>query len=179
MRPSSSNSLILAAIWAICWGEWVLALRSRASMLSGTGCYRNTASCRGKTAPAARAWLVSGLPLKYATFYIRLARAEQAAALSDLCFRSKVVWGYDPEFMALMPAALEVVPEHIAAGDVWIATGFDGEIAGVVALAPGDAPDTLNLNKLFVRAAPLSAAASAGRYSRTPSRRRCSATPSG
>jgi N-acetylglutamate synthase-like GNAT family acetyltransferase len=32
----------------------------------------------------------------------------------------------------------------------WIATGVDGEIAGVVALAPGDAPDTLNLNKLFV-----------------------------
>jgi hypothetical protein len=35
---------------------------------------------------------------------------------------------------------------------VWIATGVDGEIADVVALAPGDAPDTLNLNlnKLFV-----------------------------
>jgi hypothetical protein len=31
--------------------------------------------------------------------------------------------------MMLMPAALEVVPEHIAAGDVWIATGVDGEIA--------------------------------------------------
>ena len=99
---------------------------------------------------AARAWLVSGLPLMHPTFYIRLARVEEAAALSDLCFRSKAVWGYDPEFMALMPAALEVVPEHIAAGDVWIATGVDGEIAGVVALAPGDPPDTLNLNKLFV-----------------------------
>jgi hypothetical protein len=37
--------------------------------------------------------------------------------------------------MMLMPAALEVVPEHIGAGDVWIATGVDGEIAGVVALA--------------------------------------------
>src|ERR1700731_3069737 len=36
--------------------------------------------------------------------------------------------GRDPEFMALMPAALEVVPEHVAAGDVWIATGVDGEI---------------------------------------------------
>ena len=98
---------------------------------------------------AARAWLVSGLPLMHPTFYIRLARVEEAAALSDLCFRSKAVWGYDPEFKALKPAALEVVPEHIAAGDVWIATGVDGEIAGVVALAPGDAPDTLNLNKLF------------------------------
>ena len=99
---------------------------------------------------AARAGLVSGLPLMHPTFYIRLARVEEAAALSDLCFRSKAVWGYDPEFKALMPAALEVVPEHIAAGDVWIATGVDGEIAGVVALAPRDAPDTLNLNKLFV-----------------------------
>src|SRR5690242_17742127 len=48
------------------------------------------------------------------------------------------------------PRQAEVVPEHVAAGDVWIATGVDGEIAGVVALAPGDAPDTLNLNKLFV-----------------------------
>jgi GNAT superfamily N-acetyltransferase len=50
----------------------------------------------------------------------------------------------------LMPAALEVVPEHIAAGDVWIATGVGREIAGVVALAPGDEPGALDLNKLFV-----------------------------
>jgi hypothetical protein len=64
---------------------------------------------------AARAWLVSGLPLMHRTFYIRLARVEEAAALSDLCFRSKAVWGYDPQFMALMPAALGVAPEHIAA----------------------------------------------------------------
>jgi hypothetical protein len=78
---------------------------------------------------AGRAWLVSGLPLMHPTFYIRLARAEEAAALSGL--RSKVVWGYDPEFMALMPTALEVVPEHIAAGDPFAmaagreATAFD------------------------------------------------------
>jgi GNAT superfamily N-acetyltransferase len=84
------------------------------------------------------------------TFHIRPARVEEAAALSDLCFRSKAVWGYDPEFMALMPAALGVAPEHIATGDVWIATGADGRIAGVVALAPGDAPGTLDLNKLFI-----------------------------
>ena len=53
-------------------------------------------------------------------------------------------------FMMLMPAAFEVVPEHIAAGDVWIATGVGREIAGVVALAPGDEPGALDLNKLFV-----------------------------
>src|SRR4029077_17951571 len=55
---------------------------------------------------AARAGLVPGLPLMHPAFYIRPARVEEAAALSDLCFRSKAVWGYDPEFMALMRAAL-------------------------------------------------------------------------
>jgi hypothetical protein len=47
-------------------------------------------------------------PLMHPAFYIRPARVEEAAALSDLCFRSKAVWGYDPEFMALMLAALAV-----------------------------------------------------------------------
>ena len=60
------------------------------------------------------------------------------------------MWGYDPGFMALMPAALAVAPEDIAAGDVWVATGADGQIAGVVALAPGNTPGTLELNKLFI-----------------------------
>jgi GNAT superfamily N-acetyltransferase len=49
-----------------------------------------------------------------------------------------------------MPAALRVAREDITAGDVWVATGADGQIAGVVALAPGDAPGALDLNKLFV-----------------------------
>ena len=80
---------------------------------------------------AARAGLVPGLPLMHPTFYIRLAQVEEAAALSDLCFRSKAMWGYDPGFMALMPAVLAVAPEDIAAGDVWVATGADGQIAGV------------------------------------------------
>jgi hypothetical protein len=33
--------------------------------------------------------------------------------------------------MALMLAALRVAGEDIAAGDVWVATGADGQIAGV------------------------------------------------
>ena len=99
---------------------------------------------------AARAGLVPGLPLMHRAFYIRPARVEEAAALSDLCFRSKTVWGYEPEFMALMLAALGVAGEDIAAGDVWVATGADRQIAGVVALAPGDAPGALDLNKLFI-----------------------------
>ena len=47
-------------------------------------------------------------------------------------------------------ARLEVRPEHIDAGDVWVATAADGSIAGIVALGPSDQPRTLDLEKLFV-----------------------------
>ena len=43
-----------------------------------------------------------------------------------------------------------VTGEDSTAGDVWVATGADGQIAGVLALAPGDEPGALDLNKLFV-----------------------------
>ena len=49
---------------------------------------------------AARARLVPGVALMHPTLYIRPARVEEAAALSDLCFRSKAIWGYDAGFMA-------------------------------------------------------------------------------
>src|SRR5207302_5008726 len=81
---------------------------------------------------------------------IRPARIEEAAALSDLCVRSKAVWGYDESFMALAREVLQVTAKEIAAGDVWAATTADGSIAGVVALGPGEQPGTLDLNKLFV-----------------------------
>ena len=81
---------------------------------------------------------------------IRSARVEEAAALSDLCVRSKAVWGYDESFMALARGVLQVGVKQIAAGDVWVATTADGSVAGVVALAPGEQPGTLDLDKLFV-----------------------------
>ena len=43
---------------------------------------------------------------------IRLARREEAAALSELCARSKAVWGYDAAFMALARAALKSNPRR-------------------------------------------------------------------
>jgi hypothetical protein len=55
--------------------------------------------------------------------------------------------------MALTPATLEVVPEHIAAGGVWIAPGVDGEIAGVVALAPRRCAGYAELEQAVRRAA--------------------------
>ena len=81
---------------------------------------------------------------------IRLARVEEAALLSDLCFRSKAVWGYDEPFMTLCREALSIGPQQIAGGNVWVATVADGTIAGVVELAATDQPDTLDLGKLFV-----------------------------
>jgi len=81
---------------------------------------------------------------------IRPARIEEALALSELCVRSKGAWGYDEAFMALARAVLQVSPQQIAARDVWVATGADGEVAGIVALGPSEEPDTLDLDKLFV-----------------------------
>jgi len=81
---------------------------------------------------------------------VRPARIEEAAALSDLCFRSKAVWGYDEAFMALCREPLRVKPAEIAAGDVWVAAAIDESIAGIAALAPGEGPATLDLDKLFV-----------------------------
>ena len=81
---------------------------------------------------------------------IRAALPEEAPELSELCVRSKAVWGYDETFMALARGALEIRPEHIEVGDVWVATAADGSIAGMVALGPSDQPGTLDLEKLFV-----------------------------
>jgi GNAT superfamily N-acetyltransferase len=81
---------------------------------------------------------------------VRAARLDEAAALSALCVRSKAVWGYDGAFMTLAHNALQVSSAQIAAGDVWVATGADGGIAGVVVLNAGDRADTLDLDKLFI-----------------------------
>ena len=81
---------------------------------------------------------------------LRLARIDEAPGLSELCVRSKASWGYDEAFMALARVVLQVNQEQIAAGDVWVATGADGEVAGMVALGPSEQPDTLDLDKLFV-----------------------------
>ena len=52
--------------------------------------------------------------------------------------------------MALARVALEVSPEQIAAGDVWVATAAGGSVAGIVALGSSEQPNTLDLDKLIV-----------------------------
>ena len=89
-------------------------------------------------------------PEAAAAYPVRPARIDEAAALSDLCVRSKQVWGYDESFMALCREPLRVKPEQIAAGDVWVSAAADQTIGGIVSLAPGEDPATLDLEKLFV-----------------------------
>src|SRR5690349_17305581 len=67
---------------------------------------------------------------------IRPARVQEASELSDLCVRSKAVWGYNETFMFLARPALAVGPEQIDAGDVWVATDAQGSVTGLVALGP-------------------------------------------
>jgi GNAT superfamily N-acetyltransferase len=83
-------------------------------------------------------------------FRIRLARIEEASALLELCVRSKAVWGYDEDFMGLVRLAFEGMQEQVATGNVWVATGADGELAGMVALGQSEEPETIDLDKLFV-----------------------------
>jgi GNAT superfamily N-acetyltransferase len=99
---------------------------------------------------AARAGLVPGLPLS--TRHCTSGRpGSRRRPRCRICVSARRRYGgYDPEFMALILAALGVAGEDIAAGDVWVATGADGQIPGVVALAPCDAPGALDLNKLFI-----------------------------
>ena len=96
---------------------------------------------------AARAGLVPGLPLMHPAFYIRPAPGRGGGRAVGSVFPLEGGMGLRPRIHALMLAALGVAGEDIAAGDV----GRDrGRRAGVVALAPGDAPGALDLNKLFI-----------------------------
>jgi GNAT superfamily N-acetyltransferase len=101
---------------------------------------------------AARAGLVSALPPDAPDIlHSGSARVEGAAARSDLCFRSKAVWGYDPEFMALIARRPR---NHRRGYHSRRCVGRDreptGKLPAGLALAPGDGPGALDLNKLFV-----------------------------
>lgn len=80
---------------------------------------------------------------------LRLARAEEAPALSQLCLESKAHWGYDAAFLEACRPVLTVTPEMIATGDVVVAVDAADRPLGVGALSPGGAEVEL----LFVRPA--------------------------
>ena len=78
---------------------------------------------------------------------IRAAEIEELPALSELCMRSKAVWGYDAAFMAACRAELTLDPSDLASSRVAVAAR-GSRILGVaqVRMIGTDA----DLQKLFV-----------------------------
>jgi GNAT superfamily N-acetyltransferase len=78
---------------------------------------------------------------------LRPARPEEGPALTELCLRSKAVWGYDDAFMAACRKELTLTSASILASRVQVAE-LDGRLAGMAELR--SAGDTAQLEKLFV-----------------------------
>jgi GNAT superfamily N-acetyltransferase len=83
---------------------------------------------------------------------LRPARPEEGAELTELCLRSKAVWGYDDAFMAACRRELTLTPARITASWVQVAE-LDGRLAGIAEVKSSG--DTAQLEKLFVEPAML------------------------
>jgi GNAT superfamily N-acetyltransferase len=79
---------------------------------------------------------------------IRAPDAVELPALSELCLRSKAVWGYDAAFLAACRAELTLHPDDLSSSRIVVAERA-GTILGVaqVKLIGGEEAD---LTKLFV-----------------------------
>ena len=80
--------------------------------------------------------------------HLRAPSPDEAELLTDLCLRSKAVWGYDAEFMQACRAELTIRPADLAPDTFRVATTIDDAIVGVVQIVL--AGDDAELAKLFV-----------------------------
>jgi len=78
---------------------------------------------------------------------VRSPRIDELSGLSDLCFRSKAVWGYDEEFMKACRTELSLSPQDLELTDVAVAEE-DRRTIGVVQVRIS--ADNAELLKLFV-----------------------------
>lgn len=78
---------------------------------------------------------------------LRPAKATEASMLTELCLRSKAVWGYDAAFMAACRRELAVDAAEIAAGRVQVAVD-GGRIIGVAQVSLKG--DSAEVEKLFI-----------------------------
>jgi len=78
---------------------------------------------------------------------LRPARAVELPHLSDLCFRSKAVWGYDAAFMEACREELTLTDQDLNETRVQVAEDKDGVI-GVVQVVIDDG--IAELEKLFI-----------------------------
>ncbi len=88
-----------------------------------------------------------GHELPMTNVLLRPARDSECPELSELCLRSKAVWGYDAAFLEACRAELSIHPADLDPGLLRVAD-VDGKLAGVVQLLR-DGND-LHLDKLFV-----------------------------
>ena len=79
-------------------------------------------------------------------------KPEQAAVLTELCLRSKAVWGYDKAFMAACRPALTVTADDWKQSDIQIAVEDDDIIGMAQVMYHGEVAE---LDKLFVDPAAL------------------------
>ena len=78
---------------------------------------------------------------------LRPARPEEAPALTELCLRSKAVWGYDAAFMQACRRELTMTPAVITSSRVQVAE-VDGRLVGVAEVKSKG--DVAQLERLFV-----------------------------
>jgi GNAT superfamily N-acetyltransferase len=61
---------------------------------------------------------------------LRTPRPDEAVALTELCLRSKAVWGYDEHFLEACRDELTITPEKMRSSDFQVAES-DGCVVGV------------------------------------------------
>jgi GNAT superfamily N-acetyltransferase len=78
---------------------------------------------------------------------LRIPRPDETTALSELCMRSKAVWGYDKEFMKACRDELTITPDMLNSSHLQVAES-NGCVIGVAQVTLE--PDFAELSKLFV-----------------------------
>lgn len=79
---------------------------------------------------------------------VRQARPEEAAALSDIVFRSKQSNGYDDAFMEACRAELAITAKTLSERAYWVAE--DNILLGCAALANGSDPQAGEVHAFFI-----------------------------
>jgi GNAT superfamily N-acetyltransferase len=90
--------------------------------------------------------------------HLRPARADEADLLTELCLRSKAVWGYDEVFMRACRAELTLTAADFTRSSLQVAVEADDVIGLAQVVVDGEAAD---LAKLFI--APSTLRGGAGR----------------
>jgi GNAT superfamily N-acetyltransferase len=78
---------------------------------------------------------------------LRTPRPDEATALTELCLRSKAVWGYDEQFMEACRGELTITPDMLNSSYLQVAES-EGCVIGVAQVTLET--DFAELSKLFV-----------------------------